>query len=67
MMVTSGAVATAAILAGFVGVMLGLRVKAPRRATHGPALIALALALAFLPFNGVFHSEHVLIDRDPAI
>jgi hypothetical protein len=60
-------VGIAAIPALLVGVMLGHRVEAPRRAAHGPAVIALALALAFLTFNGLFHSEHVLTDRDPAI
>lgn len=60
-------VAAAAVLAGFFGVMLGRRLPARQRAAHVPALVALALALAFLTFNGVFHSEHVLTDRDPAI
>ena len=36
-------------------------------AAHGPALAAVAIALAFLALAGLSHSQHILADRDPAV
>jgi hypothetical protein len=44
----------------------------PRRATgtrgaHGPALVAVAIAMLLLITAGMWHSQHVLTERDPAV
>ena len=39
----------------------------PRRALHGPAIIAVGIAVGFLVLAASFHSEHLLTDRDPAV
>lgn len=59
--------AISAVPAAAVAVQLARRLERPQRAAHAPAIAAIALALAFFAFNGTFHSEHVLTDRDPAI
>jgi hypothetical protein len=39
----------------------------PTRADHGPALVAVAIAMLFFALAGVWHSEHLLSDRDPGV
>ena len=41
--------------------------RAGERAAHGPALVALAIGVALLATSGVWHSQHVLTDRDPGV
>jgi Dolichyl-phosphate-mannose-protein mannosyltransferase len=43
------------------------RASEDARAAHGPAIAAVAIALALLAMAGVSHSEHLLADRDPAV
>jgi len=51
------------VIAVAVSLRLGLRAHAD----HTAAVAAVALFLAFFAFAGVFHSEHLLSDRDPAL
>ena len=37
------------------------------RPAHGPAIAAVAIALLLLALAGIWHSEHLLTDRDPAV
>jgi hypothetical protein len=43
------------------------RARADETRAHGPAIAAVAIALALLAVAGISHSEHLLTDRDPAI
>ena len=43
------------------------RVPPCDRAAHGPALAALAIGVALLATSGMWHSQHVLTDRDPGV
>jgi hypothetical protein len=43
------------------------RPRAGARAAHGPALAALAIGVALLATAGVWHSQHLLTDRDPGV
>ena len=43
------------------------RARAGEHAAHGPAIAAVAIALALLAIAGISHSEHLLTDRDPAV
>src|SRR5258708_32842068 len=38
----------------------------PANGDHTAALASVVLVVAFFAFAGAFHSEHLLIDRDPA-
>jgi hypothetical protein len=57
--------ATAAAVAVVVTVVRRLG-KRPR-AAHVTALAAVGIAIGFLVFAGMYQSEHVLTDRDPAV
>ena len=58
--------ATAAALAVGAGCAFAARGRADR-ATHVAAAGAVVLALALGALAGAFHSEHLLVDRDPAV
>ena len=57
--------ATLAALAAAVVVARGL--KTDSAASHGPAIVAVGVALIFLALSGLWHSEHLLTDRDPGV
>ena len=61
---------TCAVVATVITVVAWpFRPRAPAEETraHGPAIAAVAIALALLAVAGISHSEHLLTDRDPAI
>ena len=39
----------------------------PRKVAHGPAIVAVGLAVVFFALAGGLHSEHLLTDRDPGV
>ena len=43
------------------------RRHASERAAHGPAIAALAIGVALLATCAIWHSQHVLTDRDPGV
>jgi hypothetical protein len=55
----------AAVAATFSAFAVARTVEASPAAAHGATLAAIGLALVFLAITGVFHSEHLLVDRDP--
>lgn len=61
--VVGGLAAVAALCAA---VMTGRRLGPRAPVDHRAAIAAVALALAFFALAGMFHSEHLLSDRDPA-
>jgi hypothetical protein len=63
-MVVSG-VATAAAAA--VALVCARRLGGRVDADHKAAVVAVAIAVGFFVFAGAFHSEHLLVDRDPAV
>jgi hypothetical protein len=60
-----GGIATLVAAAAAIATARGL---SPREhADHGAALVAVGLVVMFFAGAGVFHSEHLLLDRDPAV
>jgi hypothetical protein len=48
--------------------VVGVVARSPennRTPAHAPALAAVAIAVAFFAITAAFHSEHLLVDRDP--
>jgi len=59
---TCAIIATVAALAS-----LPFLPRAHGRAAHGPVIGAVLIALVLLGTSGVYHSQHLLTDRDPAV
>jgi hypothetical protein len=63
-----GVIGAVATFASGLSALAAARVLGPRpHADHAAAVVAVALALGFFAFSSAFHSEHLLVDRDPAV
>lgn len=57
----------ATVVAGSAAIATTRALRPRGAADHRAALVAVGLVVAFFAFAGVFHSEHLLRDRDPAV